>query len=428
MDSELAAPPSVNFYVYYDDILSKLEEGGEVDAIYLDFSKAFDKVDHNILLMKIANLKIGGKILTWIESFLRRRRQVVKVKNEYSKQEKVVSGVPQGSVLGPLLFIILMIDINDSIMHAALGSYADDTRLWHTIINLLNANELQEELSKIYVWADLNNMTFNNDKFEMMSFTSTNHPTNRNPLYLSPSGETLSRKEVIKDLGIQFDEKLTFHTHIVSTAAKGLRMAGWTLRTFKSRGRQLMLTLLKSLIIPHLEYASVVWSPTDMHHINLLENVQRGYTSKIACFQTYDEALGMPVCTTDYPSRLKDLNIYSLQRRRERYMIIYIYKIVIHLVTNPGFEIVYNPRTKITVKPKYNNQSSNWVKKARRSSFFVQGPRLYNSIPNYLRELEDTATPSKANVDCFKRSLDIYLTGILDVPGTLANSICPQLV
>ena len=135
----------------------------------------------------------------------------------------------------------------------------------------------------------------------------------------------------------------------------------------------------------------------------------------------------MPVCTTDYPSRLKDLNIYSLQRRRERYMIIYIYKIVIHLVTNPGFEIVYNPRTKITVKPKYNNQSSNWVKKARRSSFFVQGPRLYNSIPNYLREIEDIATPSKANVDCFKRSLDTYLTGILDVPGTLANSLCPQL-
>ena len=201
---------------YYDDILSKLEEGGEVDAIYLDFSKAFDKVDHNILLLKVANLKIGGKILTWIESFLRRRRQVVKVKNEYSKQEKVVSGVPQGSVLGPLLFIILMIDINDSIIHAALGSYADDTRLWHTIINLLNANELQEELSKIYVWADLNNMTFNNDKFEMMSFTSTNHPTNRNPLYLSPSGETLSKKEVIKHLEIQFDEKLTFHTQQLS--------------------------------------------------------------------------------------------------------------------------------------------------------------------------------------------------------------------
>ena len=126
--------------------------------------------------------------------------------------------------------------------------------------------------------------------------------------------------------------------------------------------------------------------------------------------------------------RLKELEIYSLQRRRERYMILYLYKIIITAVPNPGLDINYNIRTKINVRPKSCNLSVNWVKKARTSSFFFQGPRLQNSLPLELRELENIAIPEKKHVDIFKRKLDSYLETIPDNPGSLRNSLCPMLL
>ena len=157
-------------------------------------------------------------------------------------------------------------------------------------------------------------MTFNEAKFEGMAFgtgTRTSH-------YQTPSGHDIVSKETIKDLGITMEKSLSFHT----------RIAGWALQTFRSRDITLMLTLLKSLVVSQMEYGCVVWSPYDQRNINLLESVQRRFTSKFSCFQTYDEALEMPICTTDYATQLRILRIYSLQRRRERYTIIYIYKII----------------------------------------------------------------------------------------------------
>ena len=190
-----------------------------------------------------------------------------------------------------------------------------------------------------------------------------------------------------------------------------------------------MLTLLKSLIVSQVEYACVIWSPIDQQHINLIEGVQRKFTSRFVCFQTYDDTLGMPVCTTDYATRLQQLKIYNLQRRRERYIIIYVYKIVNKLTPNPGFDIDYNPRLKLEVTPKLVLQrgNANWSKKARNSSFFVTGPRLYNSIPGDLRELEDNIVPSKSMINSFKRKLDKHLSTIPDLPGTSRNSLLPNL-
>ena len=409
---------------YLDSILTKLEEGKEVDSIYLDFAKAFDKVDHQILLKKVASLNIGGKILKWIETFLISRKQSVKVEQELSESVQVLSGVPQGSVLGSLLFLILMIDIDDGIIDSILASFADDTRIWSALKDFLQTNNLQEELNKVYKWAEINNMQFNESKFELMYFGNNKSDIS----YNSPTGSVITKKDTIKDLGIIFEDKLLFHKHITSIVAKGHRIAGWSLRTFKSRKTKVILTLLKSLVISQVEYACVIWSPVDMKHINLIENVQRKFTSRFACFQKYDDALQMPVCSKDYPDRLKELKIYSLQRRRERYMILYLYKIIISAVPNPGLDINYNIRTKINVRPKSCNVSVNWVKKARTSSFFFQGPRLYNSLPPELRELENIAIPEKKHVDIFKRKLDSYLETIPDNPGSLRNSLCPMLL
>ena len=145
---------------YYDSILHMLETQESVDSIYLDFAKAFDKVDHNILLSKLAKLNITGKIHTWISAFLKNRKQTVVIDNCRSERVWVTSGVPQGSVLGPLLFLIMMSDFTDSLKSARLGSFADDTRVWHPTNSDNMYEYFQSDLDIIYKWAEENKMQF----------------------------------------------------------------------------------------------------------------------------------------------------------------------------------------------------------------------------------------------------------------------------
>ena len=120
-----------------------------VDAIYLDFAKAFDRVDHGILMQKINGLNITGKIATWIYAFLTQRQQMVRVEGHFSRKVWVTSGVPQGSVLGPVLFLIMMNNITDNITSTSLASFADDTRIWKDIHGEENAQELQHDLKTL---------------------------------------------------------------------------------------------------------------------------------------------------------------------------------------------------------------------------------------------------------------------------------------
>ena len=395
-----------------------MEQSFCIQGNYIHYGKAFDKVDHHILIKKLQSLNIPGKILSWIKNFLTNREQSVRVENSLSDPVSVKSGVPQGSVLGPLLFLVMMIDINKDVYNAIIGTFADDTRLWNFITQPHDEINLQNDLDKIYNWADENNMSFNEKKLEGLRFGKINN----RPTYKTSNDSIIDIKENVKDLGGYISQNLKFDYHIKNIVAKGNKMAGWALRTFKTRNVLTMLTLLKSIVISQVEYCCPLWSPMDAYNINLLESVQRNFTSKISVFQTYDMTLKMPICTVSYPERLKRLKIYSLQRRRERYIIMYMYKIVIDMVPNPGFQIDYT-RNKIIITPKQKLGAKDWIQTIRRNSFFSVGPRLYNSLPQYLRELEDIHTPEKKHTMSFKRRLDKYLVTIPDVPGPKENSL-----
>ena len=207
---------------YLDNVITSLEEGNQVDAIYLDFAKAFDKVDHDILLLKLKRLNITGDILSWISSFLKRREQIVKIDNIFSKPTPILSGVPQGSVLGPLLFLILMIDIDEHILDSLLGSFADDTKLWKAIKSLLQNHQLQEDLEHVYHWSVLNNMFFNEDKFVHIHFSADHNP----PVYLKPSKSPIPTKSCTKDLGVIIQNDLKFNHHIIQLVAKANKVSG----------------------------------------------------------------------------------------------------------------------------------------------------------------------------------------------------------
>ena len=295
-----------------------------VDAVYLDFSKAFDKVDHQIVLDKLAQLGIGGQLLNWIKSFLLGRTQSVLVNGFLSEPVVVKYGVPQGSVIGPLLFLILIGDINADLEHSFLSSFADDTRTAMGVSNLRDVSLLQSDLEKVYKWARNNNMLFNNKKLEVLRYgTDTN--LKDETTYHCPDGSPIQEKECLRDLGVTMSNTATFAEHINNTCQKARDMCSWILRTFKSRAPEPMKTLWKTLILPILDYCSQLWCPIKKGQIQQLEAIQQYFTRKI----NLSERL-------TYWERLSKLKLYSLQRRRERYRIIYVWKILEELVPNIG--------------------------------------------------------------------------------------------
>ena len=168
----------------FDVILDYIDENANVDVVYLDFSKAFDKVDHTIVLQKMKNLGINGQVYTWMESFLRNRYQSVSVNGVTSDPQRVISGVPQGSVLGPLIFLLLIRDIDQDVLYSIVMSFADDTRATKSVKSINDIEKLQSDLQRIYKWTDDNNMELNDIKFELLRY-GPNQPITRILLYNS---------------------------------------------------------------------------------------------------------------------------------------------------------------------------------------------------------------------------------------------------
>ena len=149
----------------YDDILTNWLEGKETDVIYVDFAKAFDKVDHDILIQKLKNSGVEGKLLKWLIDFLSNRTQVVVVDDVVSYLAEVLSGVPQGTVLGPLLFLVYLNDLSNSINTCDFSCFADDTRIYKAISYVHETALLQEDLLHVSDWAVANNMKLHDNKF-----------------------------------------------------------------------------------------------------------------------------------------------------------------------------------------------------------------------------------------------------------------------
>ena len=257
-----------------------------VDMVYLDFSKAFDKVDHGILLHKVKELSITGKLGQWFYHFLTNRKHFVRLPGGVSGDHPVISGVPQGTVLGPLLFIIMIADINKDIACSKLTSFADDTRVYKQISDTEDCDSLQRDLTSVYKWAsdnNLNNMFFNAKKFHFLPL-SASQASNKSNVYINPSMDIIPQFTDVPDLGINriiISKDCSFDSHISSLSRKCNNLAGWILRSFVSHDKLTMLTLFKSLVISRLDYTSQLWSPHKISQITLIEKVQRSFTKHI---------------------------------------------------------------------------------------------------------------------------------------------------
>ena len=196
---------------HFDDIIESLSNGDDMDAIYLDYAKAFDKVDHQLLLSKLQLYGFHSKIIRWIESFLTNRSQQVIVDGYMSITAPIISGVPQGTVLGPILFLIFINDIASCVPHSTLRCFADDTRICRSISDLNNVRELQSDLEEVTKWSARNNMALHEDMFEYICHLSNK----RNLLhqlpfahehfqYTTSTGTILTPVDQLRDLALQF--------------------------------------------------------------------------------------------------------------------------------------------------------------------------------------------------------------------------------
>ena len=387
-------------------ILEGLENDEEVDVIYLDFAKAFDKVHHGILLQKLQMSGITGKILCWIKNFLSDRKQSVSVEGFMSSESIVTSGVPQGSVLGPILFLVHISDIDKGTQHCKVSSFADDTRIMKGIKDTTRERDitrLQDDLNSIYQWANESKMQFNENKFEMMHY-KPRQSVSDDPIYKTIDGQSIEQKKNVKDLGIIMSDSANFSDNIALVAKKAKNRASWILRTFQSRDEHLMKTLLKTLIYPIAEYCCQLWSPQMKKEIAMLEDAQRYFTRMINDMEK-----------KSYWDRLKVLKLYSLERRRERYIIIYTWKLLKGIIPNiegeKSIRIKFSDRkgTECQIPSMRSSRVMDRVQSMIDNSLVVKGPKLFNTLPRELRDFD-------GNQEKFKKMLDDFLMKIPDQP------------
>jgi hypothetical protein len=271
----------------------------------------------------------------------------------------------------------------------------------------------------MYSWAEDVGMEFNAGKFELLRFWPTREDA-PDILYMAPDGSPIEEKESLRDLGVRVSTDLTFSEQINLAVQSGNCMAGWALRTFRGRGRHLMLTVLRTLIQPRLDYCSQLWSPRDQYSINLLESIQRCFISQVK---------GPALKEMTYWERLSELRVYSQERRRERYQICFLWKLSQGLIQ--GFEIKWqwsDRRGRLTVPASIPNNAPSNVKRARERFLNVHGARLFNLLPKSLRN------ENSADFPLFKNHLDIFLARIPDQPtmagltrAAVTNSLLDQV-
>ena len=291
-----------------------LDQGGSIDVVYMDYAKAFDKVAHERLLRKLQGYGLTAQLIKWIRSFLSGRRQRVKTNGEVSEWADVVSVVPQGSVLGPVLFVCYINDLPEEI-HTNVKLFADDTKVYADVSSSEESKELQSDINRLDKWASKWQLSFNASKCKVMHIGSKNPQQS----YFMAQGNVtteLEKTKLEKDIGVHVDSELKFDKHIEIQCGKANKILGMIRRAFTYIDKDSMRQLYTSLIRPILEYGHVITYPRYKKSEILLESIQHRATKMVPELKDLD-----------YEDRLRVMNLQSLYYRRDRGDMIECYKI-----------------------------------------------------------------------------------------------------
>ena len=354
---------------FIQDTAENMNLGKQTDVIVMDFSKAFDKVCHRRLLCKLRNYGIGGLTGGWIEDFLTERTQRVVVEGQCSIPAAVRSGVPQGSVIGPALFLFYINDIADEIS-STVRLFADDTIIYTALKSQTDSKSLQGDLDLLASWEKRWRMEFHPEKCQVIPITR-----NRNVIHntYTLNGHTLSTTSNTKYLGVNLSSDLRWNNHIDNITTKANRTLSFVRRNIKISSPRLRTQAYFSLVRPLLEYASPVWDPYTQDNINKIEMIQRRAARYVK--NNYDR-------TASVTSMLEDLNWRSLADRRTDARLSLFYKIVNGLVK-------VSPEKSLTQLSRPSRLHHNLTYQIPHSSsdyhlnsFFPKTIRTWNNLPS----------------------------------------------
>ena len=404
---------STNQLIYISHkIYKSLENGNDVCFVSLDASAAFDRVWHDGLLYKLQSKGITGKLLQWLESYLKNRQQRVVIKGQYSEWSRVAAGVPQGSILGPLLFLIYIDDIVNDI-EANIFLFADDTSILEAITDpKITFERINRDLSKLSVWSEQWLVNFNPTKTKYIIFSKRTENRQYPSLYI---GDTeIKRVKQHKQLGLLFSEDMTFEAHINENCQKAMNRLTALKRLGSKIPRKSRLSIYISFIRPVLEFGFQLYDNSPKDQLDQIENVQR----QAALFITgaYKK--------TSHAKLLKELGLTTLAHRRQQQKIQFIYKATNNLLPQYIEELI---PTRVGLRADYNlrNPDSIPIPKTTKNYF------LKSYIPSSIKAWNDTTADIRRSksTEALKAKLaklygsklyPLYLLG--DGPGGINHS------
>ena len=327
---------STNLLEFTSYCLRSMDRNFQVDAVYTDLKAAFDRVDHGIILAKLEKLGASSGMTTWLSSYLRNRKTAVKLGTSQSRWFCNNSGVPQGSILGPLLFSLFINDLTRLLPPGTRLLYADDTKIYQLIQSGADCFKLQKLIDLFIGWCDKNYMSVSISKCTVISFSRKKHPL---MFEYSIAGETLQRNNVVTDLGILLDTQMTFRQHYSMIISKANRQLGFVLRTgkeFVDPGT--LRTLYCSLVRPILESACVVWQPYYDAWIQRIECIQKQFVRRICRTLPWRNPDNLP----PYEELCLLLGLKTLEQRRKDMLFRMAQKILVGTYDCPTILAMFN--------------------------------------------------------------------------------------
>jgi hypothetical protein len=371
-----------NLLAAMDDWTNAMDHGHCVHVCYLDMAKAFDRVDHELLLSKLQKYGISGKLLEWLRDYLDDRSMHVRVDGSLSKRISAPSGVPQGSVLGPILFLLYVDDI-PKLVRCRINLFADDIKIWSEIRNVDDCLLLQRDLDNLYDWSVRNRLPFNLKKCTMLQLGKCFEFT----YHMGPAVLVWTQKE--RDLGVWITSNLKSSIHCQIIYKKACNVLGMLRRLFGRLTPKSLPILLNTYIRPVMEYAVQAWSPWLSKDIELMQRIYHRATKLVDGFQHLD-----------YTERLYRLNLFDFIYRRIRGDLILMYRII----NTPD-----HPLTPLFKRQPHNTSRRhdqalaipNSRLNCRRYFFAVRVCFAWNSLPHDIIH--------SSNLARFKRNLDEYM-------------------
>ena len=343
-------------------ILSSLDSRSSVCGVFLDLKKAFDSVSHRLLLDKISSLNLPSHLSNWLQSYLSGRTQSVCVQNSYSSPSSVSSGIPQGSILGPLLFLVFINDISLSLScpHCKIILYADDILLLHPFDSHSHSTCLQHDLSLLQTWLLNNSLSLNVSKSKYMIFSFKPQSSFDSFPSLSVSGSPLERVYCFTYLGLLFHCSMSWSLHLASLRKRAKKMVGFLYRNFYTGSSpSTLLKLYTTLVRPILEYCSVVWDPSSSSASSSLESVQF-FALKVA-FKSW---------SSSYDSLLSLSQLPTLSHRRLKAKTLLIFKLKSGLCHSLDPPLTLHSPSSVSLRLRNSNSSTLSPIFCRTSAFF----------------------------------------------------------